>query len=95
MDLGLDLDRARNLPECAACRKKSDGAVTFHFLYGDLVSLCGTHYDEWLRSEPRSIIGRERLSPAELIGQFARLRVFVARLRRERYAACWDVPTDP
>jgi hypothetical protein len=91
MDLGLDLDRARNLPECAACRKKSDGAKQTGGLW-----LCGTHTDEWMVSpewrEPYQQGGPDLFDPKEYR---RRLDLFVARLRRERYAACWDVSTDP
>lgn len=41
-DLGLDLERAKALPECMACRKKSDGAR----MIGGVV-FCGTHADEF------------------------------------------------
>jgi hypothetical protein len=73
-DLGVDLEHAKALPECAACRKKSDGAKRA----ADGTVLCGTHLDEYLATLfPASLIRGE--SPA----------VFAARLRRERYAACW------
>lgn len=41
-DIGIDLDR--DLPTCAACRKKSDGCRRM----GDGTYLCGTHTDEFL-----------------------------------------------
>ena len=43
-DIGIDLDL--DLPTCAACRKKSDGAKRCQ----DGTILCGTHYDDFLRA---------------------------------------------
>jgi ribosomal protein L37AE/L43A len=60
--------------ECAACRKKSDGAKRA----ADGTWLCGTHFDEYLSTLfPKSSIRGE--SPAG----------FAMRLRTTRYAACW------
>lgn len=71
-DLGLE--DVSKYPECAACRKKSDGAK----VAADGMVLCGTHFDEYLAALfPKSQHRGE--SPAE----------FAARLRRDRYAACW------
>lgn len=87
-DLGVDLEHAKALPACAACRKKSDGAQRVYI--GDKQSegaLCGTHYDEWLRSSERhaAVWGGRKDSLAKGFAGF------VERLRRERYAACWAV----
>ena len=45
-----DLERAKALPTCTVCTKKSDGAKQpFPSSYPKLV-LCGAHYDAWLAS---------------------------------------------
>lgn len=76
LDVGLDLERAKALPECAACRKKSDGAKRA----ADGTVLCGTHFDEFLATLfPKSEWFGKGLSPA----------AFAQRLRETRYAACW------
>ena len=76
-DIGLDLDL--DLPTCAACRKKSDGAKRM----ADGTILCGTHADEYLATLfPKSEIRRE--SPAD----------FAKRLREGPFRTCWGaVPT--
>lgn len=74
-DLGLDLLHAQGLPECMACRKKSDGAVTVTE-NGVVTILCGTHHDEW-RRETRSG------TPITAAG-------FAADLRFGHYRACWE-----
>lgn len=43
-DLGIDLEHAKTLPICDACRKQSDGSVKC----SDGTILCGAHYDEWM-----------------------------------------------
>jgi hypothetical protein len=84
-DLGLE-DVSR-YPTCSACRKKSDGAVKVTTV-GEY--LCGTHYDEWLNSSEyrASVWAGHMNSLAEAF------KGFVARLRRERYAACWVDPKE-
>lgn len=74
-DLGIDLDSAAKLPECHACRKKSDGAKVVEEL-GNKIVLCGAHFDEWLaRHKRRDFI---------LASDFAR------ELREGRYRPCWE-----
>lgn len=87
-DIGLDLDR--DFPTCAACRKKSDGAKRVMPMLREEGWLCGTHYDEWLRSPEFCESPPDRPNASRL----ARFAAFVERLRRERYRACWEaVPT--
>lgn len=74
-DLGIDLDRIRALPECAACRKKSDG----HKKAPDGTILCGRHFDEWAMS--RYVDGsKPKITAAD----------FAANLRSTTYRACWE-----
>jgi hypothetical protein len=86
-DLGVDLEHAKALPACAACRKKSDGAVRVQPALGPEGFLCGTHYDEWMHS-PEAIESPPDYANSSLLSRFA---TFIERLRRERYAACWAV----
>lgn len=82
-DLGLE--DVSKYPECAACRKKSDGAkpVAVRAL-GPEGWLCGTHYDEWICS-PECC----ESPPGAYHSNLARFAAFVERLRTTRYAACW------
>lgn len=57
-ETGLDFDRAASLPECHACRKKSDGAK---IIEGTV--LCGAHYDEWMIRRYKR--GSAKISAAE------------------------------
>lgn len=77
-DLGLE--DVSKYPECAACRKKSDGAVRVRS--GPDEYLCGTHYDEWLNSP-------EYRGAYEMLELPTAFVAFVNRLRTTRYAACW------
>lgn len=90
-DLGVDLEHAKALSECAACRKKSDGAIeTDDYTSGGKITmiLCGTHYDEWCRSpEARSF-------HAGAFGLSGAMTAFVHRLRTTTYAACWAAKED-
>ncbi len=81
---------------CDGCRKRSDAAVayTFNRQDGTTVTLCGTHFDEWLRGEPAGIVGRERLNPEELTAQLDRVVAFAKRLREGKYRACWKAETE-
>ena len=56
-ELGIDLDRVAAIPECHACRKKSDG----HIVTRDGTVLCGKHFDEWAH---RRAFG-DSITPAE------------------------------
>lgn len=80
LDLGLDLERAKALPACQVCRKKSDGAVKIRS--SPDVWLCGTHYDVWLNAP-------EYRACAEMDGLPYAFDQFVARLRKEKFARCW------
>ena len=86
-DLGLE--DVKNYPECAACRKKSDGALPFFDRH-----LCGTHADEYLASsERRAALWAGRPRPnlrASRTSMIEAFNAFVLRLRTERYAACWE-----
>lgn len=74
-DLGLDLLHAAALPECGACRKKSDGGKSVREGLKFTV-LCGTHLDEWMRMKKDD----PHLSAAD----------FAQTLRLTRYKSCWD-----
>ena len=89
-DLGLE--DVKNYPECAACRKKSDGAIRVTSDEKEIKpsapirgTLCGTHFDEWAVSmeHTSTVVGAFSLHTAYIM--------FVLRLRTERYAACWEV----
>jgi hypothetical protein len=82
-DLGIDLDRVAVLPECMACRKKSDGCaviIEFHEGAETKTILCGKHYDEWTN--------RRRL------GDTITARAFAASLREGRFRPCWEAKMD-
>lgn len=79
-DLGLDMERAKALPECAACRKKSDG---FKIVAG--IAVCGAHYDEWMATNAAREAKRwPRVSIAE----------FALGLREGHFKACWEATID-
>jgi hypothetical protein len=80
-ELGIDLDRVATLPECAACRKKSDGAKTVTAPDGKKTTLCGTHYDEWLTRRYT-----ERVAPSA--------EDFARELRIGKFKPCWDAKID-
>lgn len=83
-DLGLDLEAKH--PTCAACRKESDGAKPVMVAaLGPEGWLCGTHYDEWLRSPEFCESPPDRPN----VPRLARFAAFVERLRTTTYAACW------
>jgi len=73
-ELGIDLKRAANLPECQACRKKSDGFKRCP----DGTILCGRHFDAWLVS---------RYSP---VGSTVTAADFAKSLREGPFKPCWD-----
>lgn len=50
IDFETGLDDASNYPECIICRKKSDSAVAIQYR-GEVHTVCGTHYDELLRTD--------------------------------------------
>lgn len=73
--LGIDLEYIARLPECHACRKKSDGAKTCP----DGTVLCGTHFDEWL-AERYSAAGPMTITAAD----------YARRQREGKYRPCWE-----
>lgn len=81
LDVGLDLERAKALPECHACRKKSDGAKRA----ADGTVLCGTHFDGFLATLfPNSEWFGKGLSPAQ----------YAQKLRETVYRACWEAKVE-
>lgn len=80
-ELGIDLERAKALPECSACRKKSDGAQTI----GGVV-LCGTDFDAWSRVNAERSARRWPRVSAE---------AWAAEQRSGKYRACWEAKVEP
>lgn len=75
-DLGIDLQRAKSLPICDACRKQSDGCQRCP----DGTILCGTHYDEWLQKNWATY----RLGKALTASDYA------SELRNGKFKRCWE-----
>jgi hypothetical protein len=79
-DLGIDLEWAKSLPECQACRKRTDGAKRCP----DGTNLCGTHFDEWIarrwRADEKGVRSDRNLTAAD----------FARELREGKFRPCWE-----
>jgi hypothetical protein len=81
---------------CDACRKLSDATKVVKGLDGAKVTLCGTHFDEWLLQVPEQQALWKTLTTgpdsvvADRAALYASAFAFAQALRAGKYKPCWD-----